>query len=101
MITEKRFAQKVRKTFDILIANHVIEHIAEPLSGFSKLTPIGHLFLAFAIVVTHSTIYVPNQPSVTCFGPTRRTWYGPHVGRCSTRCSITAPSEPSRFGLET
>jgi SAM-dependent methyltransferase len=46
----KRFAATIVERFDLIVANHVIEHIADPITWLQQLavlaTPCGHLFLS-------------------------------------------------------
>lgn len=49
VVKDKRFARHISVRFDVVIANHVIEHVADPVTWLrqvSKLTPSGELFLA-------------------------------------------------------
>lgn len=47
---EKRFASAIDRRFDLVIANHVLEHAADPLTWLEQLAevtmPGGHLFMA-------------------------------------------------------
>jgi SAM-dependent methyltransferase len=50
VIKAKRFADTVDRRFDLVVANHVLEHIADPLTWLEQVAAItepgGHLFLA-------------------------------------------------------
>lgn len=50
VLTEKRFSGKVAERFDVVIANHVIEHIPDPITWLRELAAVtkdgGVLFLA-------------------------------------------------------
>ncbi len=47
---EKRFSAVVDRSFDLVIANHVLEHVADPLTWLAEVAavtgPNGHLFMA-------------------------------------------------------
>jgi SAM-dependent methyltransferase len=49
VVKDKRFADAIDERFDLIIANHVLEHIADPLTWLQQLRalirPDGHLFL--------------------------------------------------------
>jgi 2-polyprenyl-3-methyl-5-hydroxy-6-metoxy-1,4-benzoquinol methylase len=50
VVKEKRFAAAVAERFDVVIANHVIEHVADPIGWLGEIAQItrdgGSLFLA-------------------------------------------------------
>jgi len=50
VIKEKRFARRIPQRFDLVVANHVLEHIADPITWLQEVaavtSPGGHLCLA-------------------------------------------------------
>jgi SAM-dependent methyltransferase len=50
VVTEKRFADSISDRFDLIVANHVIEHVADPITWLEQLAlitrPAGHLLLS-------------------------------------------------------
>jgi len=49
VVKDKRFAEHIDARFDVVIANHVIEHVADPITWLQQIrvvAPHGDLFLA-------------------------------------------------------
>jgi SAM-dependent methyltransferase len=50
VVTDKRFADSISDRFDLVVANHVIEHVPDPITWLGQLAqitrPDGHLLLS-------------------------------------------------------